>query len=177
MFKLLRFRPPAGLVLLCAAIAHADSIEIHLTPTSTQNQVYDQPVPEWTVGTFEAAPTSDAPGPTAKDGVFPLLAAVSGDPIMGDANLDERVNFTDLLVVAQDYGMRDASWARGDFDSDHKVGFSDLLLLAQNYGESRVAASTPAPLPSAAWGSLVLALSTGAWVLVRQKWPRSRAAA
>ena len=66
----------------------------------------------------------------------------------GDANLDGRVNFTDLLKLAQNYGQTNASWTQGDFDYDTSVDFSDLLKLAQNYGALgavAVVASPPAP--------------------------------
>jgi hypothetical protein len=54
--------------------------------------------------------------------------------LYGDANLDGRVNFADLLLLAQGYGKDDANWDQGDFNYDRKVTFDDLLRLAQNYG-------------------------------------------
>ena len=55
-------------------------------------------------------------------------------PLPGDANLDGTVNFTDLLVLAQNYGVQNGNWQHGDFNGDGRVNFADLLLLAQNYG-------------------------------------------
>ena len=55
--------------------------------------------------------------------------------LAGDANLDGLVNFSDLLLVAQDYGRTGQDWADGDFNYDGLVNFSDLLLVAQNYGK------------------------------------------
>ena len=56
---------------------------------------------------------------------------------LGDANLDGKVGFADLLLLAQNYGKKDnANWDQGDFNYDGKVTFADLLLLAQNYGTS-----------------------------------------
>jgi len=54
--------------------------------------------------------------------------------IPGDTNLDESVNFTDLLVVAQNYDETSGgTWPTGDFNDDDAVDFNDLLALAQNY--------------------------------------------
>ena len=55
--------------------------------------------------------------------------------IPGDTNQDGKVNFTDLLALAQHYGHQNASLSDGDFNLDGSVGFNDLLLLAQNYGQ------------------------------------------
>jgi hypothetical protein len=52
----------------------------------------------------------------------------------GDANLDGAVEFTDLLIVASDYGETTGTWAQGDFNGDDVTDFFDLLPVAQNYG-------------------------------------------
>jgi hypothetical protein len=53
----------------------------------------------------------------------------------GDANLDKKVDFDDLLSLAQNYGnTTTGTWALGDFDGNNTVAFEDLLALAQNYG-------------------------------------------
>lgn len=60
------------------------------------------------------------------------LSGVRG--ILGDANGDGRVDFSDLVVLAQHYGVKTgATWADGDFNNDGAVGFSDLVTLAQGY--------------------------------------------
>ena len=56
-------------------------------------------------------------------------------PTPGDANVDGRVDFNDVLTLIQHYGtMTGASWPIGDFNGDGKVDFSDVLALIQNYG-------------------------------------------
>lgn len=53
----------------------------------------------------------------------------------GDATLDRRVNFDDLLILAQGYGRAiGQTWITGDFTGDSSTGFDDLLVLAQRYG-------------------------------------------
>lgn len=60
-----------------------------------------------------------------------LLFRISAGP--GDATLDGRVNFDDLLTVAQNYGSTGTSWIRGDFNGSGTTDFDDLLTLAQHY--------------------------------------------
>jgi hypothetical protein len=55
--------------------------------------------------------------------------------ILGDADLNGSVEFSDLLALAQNYGESGSSyWFEGDFNYDRTVEFADLLTLAQNYG-------------------------------------------
>lgn len=60
--------------------------------------------------------------------------------LLGDADLDGQVNFSDLVRLAQNYGGTGKSWPLGDFNNDSTVDFADLVKLAQNYN---------APLPPA----------------------------
>jgi alpha-amylase len=53
---------------------------------------------------------------------------------IGDADLNGRVDLTDLKIVAADWGMTDATYAQGAFTGDGTVGPADLALVAQNYG-------------------------------------------
>ena len=69
--------------------------------------------------------------------------------IPGDATLDGKVDFTDLVTLAQHYNTTlttDNWWSSGDFDLDGKVGFTDLVKLAQNYGAGLPAEPIPAQL-------------------------------
>ena len=54
----------------------------------------------------------------------------------GDANLDGKVDFADLLIESQNTPINtgNATWDKGDFNYDGNVGFADLLLLSQNFG-------------------------------------------
>jgi hypothetical protein len=63
---------------------------------------------------------------------------IFGFTFSADVNLDQKVDFTDLLVLAQNYdatGLDPISgWNRGDTDLSTVVDFTDLLALAQQYG-------------------------------------------
>jgi hypothetical protein len=65
--------------------------------------------------------------------------------LVGDANLDGTINFTDLVALAQNYNTPSgATWSHGDFNFDGIVSFPDLVALAQNYNGSLPAAPLPA---------------------------------
>lgn len=59
---------------------------------------------------------------------------------LGDTNFDAALDFSDLLQLAQHYGVTNASWFHGDFTLDRLVSFDDLLIMAQHYGTARFAA-------------------------------------
>ncbi|HQY88997.1 MAG TPA: PEP-CTERM sorting domain-containing protein, partial [Tepidisphaeraceae bacterium] len=61
--------------------------------------------------------------------------------LLGDANLDGTVNFTDLLALAQSYNLTGKNWNQGDFNysANGLVNFDDLLPTAQNYNVSLLA--------------------------------------
>ena len=56
----------------------------------------------------------------------------------GDTNLDGKVDFSDLLILASHYGQP-GGWADGEFSGGGTVDFADLLILAQNYGTTQAA--------------------------------------
>lgn len=66
--------------------------------------------------------------------------------IQGDANLDRAVNFSDLVILAQNYNASARSFTRGnfDFDAQGKVDFADLVLMAQHYNNTLLTAEVPA---------------------------------
>lgn len=101
------------------------------------------------------------------DQALPASQLLSHASIPGDANRDGVVNFADLLILAQHYGMGSrAVWETGDFNGDDKVDFQDLLLLAQHYHVSPTAgvSSSAVPVPEPAFAAPAAALC-----LVRRK--------
>ena len=55
--------------------------------------------------------------------------------VIGDANLSGKVDFTDFVTLARNYGKTNADWSMGDFNYDGKVDFGDLVALARNYNQ------------------------------------------
>ena len=54
--------------------------------------------------------------------------------ILGDLNVDFRVDFTDFLVLSANFG-KPASASNGDLTGDGRVDFADFLLLSKNFGK------------------------------------------
>ena len=68
------------------------------------------------------------------------------DRLNGGANFDGEVQFSDFLILSDNFGQVDGSWSAGDFDSDGLVGFRDFVILSNNFGKSApIAASVPEP--------------------------------
>jgi hypothetical protein len=95
------------------------------------------------------------PGSTFMGAGVDGSAVVMRYTILGDASLDGKVDFTDLVALAQNYGSDfttqpgiEGWWNRGDFNYDGKVDFTDLVKLAQGYG----AALPSEPVPGAPIG-------------------------
>ncbi len=96
---------------------------------------------------------SSAGGFTQDGGLF-LASVVSA----GDATRDGRVDFDDLLIVAQHYDLTAQIWSTGDFTADGLVNFDDLLILAQHY-QTNPAAFEGAPTGIAADWALARSLA------------------
>jgi autotransporter-associated beta strand protein len=65
--------------------------------------------------------------------------------IYGDATLDGKVDFNDLVKLAQNYNIVDGTrlWSSGDFTYDGNTDFNDLVKLAQNYNTALPAEPVP----------------------------------
>lgn len=89
----------------------------------------------------------------------------------GDANADGKVGFTDLVLLAGNYGMQGgATWQQGDFNGDGNVDFTDLVTLASDYGLDETpgggGATGMAVVPEPASAALV---ALGALLLPRRR--------
>jgi hypothetical protein len=89
-------------------------------------------------GSFSAYQGLDLPGSLALAPVYSTTDLRLVATLPGDANVDGRVNFDDLLAVARHYNQTVSAatanwWAGGDFTYDGVVNFDDLLALAKNY--------------------------------------------
>ena len=92
-----------------------------------------------------------ASGITNAAGVHPAQDGASFFAFMaGDANHDTTVNFSDLIILAQNYGTFEKNFSQGNFDysPDGSVNFSDLVILAQSYGKTLPFLQSPAAAPA-----------------------------
>jgi hypothetical protein len=83
-----------------------------------------------------------------KDGSYTLsvkaidnqsLVGTSTDTVTitnGDLNSDNKVNISDLSIMAAHWGSSSATAAQGDLNGDGKVNISDLSVLANNWQQS-----------------------------------------
>ena len=88
--------------------------------------------------------TTDQRGlPRIFNGTVDIGAYEAQPPALaGDVNYDGKVDFSDLLILAQHYGSTTQPlWENGDLTGDGAVAFPDLLIVAQNYGSSSAALS------------------------------------
>jgi hypothetical protein len=111
-----------------------------------------------------------------------LSFAITATP--GDANLDGRVQFADLVILAQNYNLGGRTWTTGDFDATGTTAFSDLVLLAQNYGSGGSVVEGVDPTFAAHWAlaqslvpepSLALSVMVGAVITSRRSLNRQLA--
>lgn len=83
---------------------------------------------------------------TPAEGLDDFLA--SNGLLRGDADGDKQVQFTDLVILSDNFG-NPGQYTDGDFDKDGTVQFGDLAILAENFGQMAAATAT-VPEPSAA---------------------------
>lgn len=64
----------------------------------------------------------------------PSDCVVVRNSLIGDANTDDAVDFSDLILLARNFGNSSINiWAGGDFDGNSTVDFDDLIGLVRNY--------------------------------------------
>jgi uncharacterized delta-60 repeat protein len=91
--------------------------------------------------TLPAGSVQDAAGnPLAADFTIDFFV------LAGDPNHDRKVDFSDLVVLAQNYNTpTGATFDKGDFNYDGQVDFADLVILAQRYGTTLAAPALSVP--------------------------------
>jgi autotransporter-associated beta strand protein len=106
---------------------------------------------------YEASERWGAALPTTLAGqTIDATSVVVQAALGGDANLDNAVNFDDLLLLAANYNStaQPGTWARGDFNNDGTVNFDDLLILAASYNTSTPTAAAWLPVAQANFGAM-----------------------
>jgi hypothetical protein len=53
---------------------------------------------------------------------------------MGDANFDGRVDLDDFMLLKQNMGVGESSWAQGDFNGDGVSDLDDFIVLKTHFG-------------------------------------------
>ena len=128
------------------------------TPTSSDGGV------TWTIPVLARTNFSDKTG-SLNDGLY-VLTIYSNDVVdsagnslnggdqsvtfhrlLGDMNGDGKVGFSDLVILASNYGHPGTA-AGGDLNADGRIDFRDLVLLAANYGKTLAAPAAPADVSS-----------------------------
>jgi len=79
---------------------------------------------------------ADASDPAVAADHFASGTFVIKPAIVGDANLDGVVNFTDFQLLAASFNGVNTSWDQGDFNYAGKTNFTDFQLLAANFNDS-----------------------------------------
>jgi uncharacterized protein (TIGR03790 family) len=100
------------------------------------------------------------------------VGTVVGDPLMtwtpaealllGDTNLDWKVDLNDLCTMGGKYGSIFNGWKDGDFNGDGTVNTADLTILGQNFGAGGSSQGVPEP------ASMAL-LALGAVAMLRRR--------
>ena len=72
---------------------------------------------------------------------------------LGDANLDGRVDVSDLGTVGSNWQKAGRVWSQGDFNYDNVVNVTDLGDVGSNWQKTVIALSAPSPSPADASAS------------------------
>ncbi len=72
---------------------------------------------------------------------------IAASRIGGDIDGDGMVQFSDFVILAENFTQSVSGYEQGDIDCDGMVQFSDFVILAENFGQSAgaVAAAVPEP--------------------------------
>lgn len=111
-------------------------------------QLNGRPVPSFFVGYadfcfWELSGTAECSDDTFSGTLNYTVAEVPA-PLVGDIDLDDRVGFSDFLILSHRFGDDIPWWQAGDLNHDHLIDFTDFLLLSDNFGSSRDPVLLPA---------------------------------
>ena len=95
--------------------------------------------------------------------------------LLGDTNVDGKVDLTDLSTVLNNFGSTTPNWTSGNFDNQPTIDLTDLSDVLNNFGATSPTASVPtAPaIPTPEPASLALLSGAALALLARRRPPRS----
>jgi len=108
------------------------------------------------------APTILFPRPIIVENIPPSNSPTATDnllkvALLGDANLDNKVDLSDLITILNNFGQSSLSWTHGNFDYAPTIDLTDLSDVLSNFGNMGIGAlsSTAAPAPEPASLALI----------------------
>jgi hypothetical protein len=114
---------------------------------------------------------SNYDGDKSGDGITPNNSSyvtwvyVPVETVMGDINEDGIVNFSDYLLLSQNFN-KTGEWSQGDLSGDGVINFSDYLLLSQNFSKTFPGSVDGTTVPEPATLSLII---LGGLAMLRRK--------
>ncbi|MGN6368470.1 MAG: PEP-CTERM sorting domain-containing protein, partial [Phycisphaerae bacterium] len=138
-----------GKTSVLAAVRSEVSYSGYLATTSTTGYILNNAPPQTYYG-IAVVDNDDGSGGTR----FSTFGGIAVDAnsvlvapeILGDANLDGKVDLTDMSTVLNNTGVMTADWWMGNFDGAATVDLTDLSYVLNNFGV------TPNPHPNFAFG-------------------------
>ena len=85
---------------------------------------------------------ADSADPGNPAGLLPTIEVMY--TLLGDANLDGKVNGTDFNILAANFNQSGRSWDEGDFNYDGDVNGTDFVLMADNFNQFASQSATAA---------------------------------
>ncbi len=64
------------------------------------------------------------------------------EELLGDTNLDGKIDLTDLSTVLNNFGTQTPNWTSGNFDNSPTINLTDLSDVLNNFGQTNPDAST-----------------------------------
>jgi hypothetical protein len=117
-----------------------NGVGIITSAAEVQGAGFSDPANRYTIRLVEASVAGYADGQAWMGKTIDATTVLFGFTLKSDSNLDQRVEFQDLVVLAQNYNAAGldvaTSWTKGDSTGDGNVEFQDLVALAQNYNQS-----------------------------------------
>jgi hypothetical protein len=108
------------------------------------------------VGAFSSITTSPLPNHLAFAFFYGYKTFSARVSLLGDANLDNKVDLSDLSTVLNNFGQPSLSWTDGNFDYAPTIDLTDLSDVLNHFGQTLTSPTldpsltppTPTPEPT-----------------------------